>query len=205
MRRVLFVFGGACIGVALLSSASMAQRTGPAKAKKFQANLVTAYDICNAMDANTNTIGGLMLPACSPAVPSDGTCSIDPGGGGKVQAKADAAGDVALKVKLKGIVGCDGEELQAQADARVTTNNCADANPDGCTVFELISFPVTNPGNCVIANGQCQIKSTVNAELGAGTIVAGENTSIEIGNVVLERQTGIGDPGDVARAGVVIP
>lgn len=205
MQRLAFVLGGAFLGVALLANVSLAQRTGPTKAGKFQATLVTAYDTCAAMDANDTTSGGLPLPACHPAVPSDGQCSIGSDGGGKVAAKVDTAGDVALKAKVKGLVGCDGETLEAQAGARVTTNNCMSADADGCTVFELVGFPVTDGGSCVVDTGKCQIKTTLNAELGAGTITAGENTSIELNGVTLSRNTGINDPGDVAAAGLVIP
>lgn len=204
MRRVVFVLGGALIGVAFLTTASMAQRTGPTKAKKFQSTLVTSYDVCVG-PGNDTTAGALPLGACHPAVPADGQCSIDPGGGGKVQAKVDPSGDVALKVKLKGIVGCDGEVLQAQAGARVTTNNCNSADVDGCTVVDLIGFPITSPGNCTIANGQCQIKTTLNTELGPGVLVPGENTSIELAGAALSRVGGANDPGDVASAGLVIP
>jgi hypothetical protein len=117
----------------------------------------------------------------------------------------DPAGDVALKIKLKGIEGCDGETLQGQATLRVTTNQCASLDADGCTVSDLAHFPVTSGGNCVIDKGQCQIKTTVNTEIGAGTLSAGHNTSIELGGIFLKRQTGANDPGDVATSGLVVP
>lgn len=204
MRRVLVVLGGAFVGLTLLSSASLAQRSDPAKAKKYQATLVTAYDACAA--PNDTTSGSVPLPACHPAVPSDAVCQIDTKGGGKVSAKADPAGDVALKVKLKGILGCDGDTLQAFAGIQVTTQNCASADPGGCTTI-TVGFPVTGPGNCVIANGKCQIKSTVNTELGAGTLAAGDNASITLGSITLGRITVVNGPGNgsVAAAGIGLP
>ena len=203
MRKILVVFSAAWLGVALFSSASLAQRSGPSKAGKFQTTLVTAYDACVA--SNDTTTGSLPLPACHPAVPSDGQCTISSSGGGKAAAKVDPAGDVALKIKLKGIEGCDGETLQGQATLRVTTNQCASLDADGCTVSDLTHFPVTSGGNCVIDKGQCQIKTTVNTEIGAGTLSAGHNTSIELGGIFLKRQTGANDPGDVATSGLVVP
>ena len=204
MRRVLFVLGGTLAGVTLLVGASQAQRSDPAKAKKYQATLVTAYAPCAA--PNDTTAGSVPLPACHPAVPGDAVCKIDPKGGGKVSAKSDPAGDVAIKLKLKGILGCDGDTLQAAAGVQVTTQNCASADPGGCTTITL-SIPVSGPGNCVVAKGKCQIKSTVNTELGAGTLAAGDNVSITLGSIILARTTMVNGAGNgqVAAAGIGIP
>src|SRR5262249_12901398 len=131
MRRVLFVFGGALLGVMLLANASMAQRSDPAKAGKFQSTLVTAYKACLA--PNDTAGGTLPLPACHPAVADDDTCKVPAAGGGKTAAKVDPAGDIALKTKLKGVTGCDGETFQGIVTVRVTTNNCVSADPNGCT------------------------------------------------------------------------
>src|SRR5215470_8152075 len=101
MRRALYVLGGALLGLSLLASASMAARNDPGKAGKFQATLVTAYKACLA--PNDSTLGALPLAACHPAVPDDNTCQVPSAGGGKAQAKVDPAGDVALKLQLKGV------------------------------------------------------------------------------------------------------
>jgi hypothetical protein len=203
MRRFLIVLGGAFLAVTLLAESSMAQRSDPEKANKFQATLVTAYKQCVA--PNDATAGSLVLPACHPAIRDDGTCTIGSGGGGKVQAKADKAGDVAIKIRLKGISGCDGETLQAVATLRLTTNACASADPNGCTVIDLVDFPLTGAGSCVITGGKCQIKTTFNTELGAGTLTAGDNTVIQLNGIALKRTTGVGSPGKVAVAGIGIP
>lgn len=204
MRKVVVVLGGAFLGVTLLASASLAQRSDPTKANKFQSTLVTAYAPCTV--PNDTTAGSLPLLACAPAVPGDDVCTIDAGGGGKVQAKADAAGDVALKAKIKGIANCEGDKLKAYAGIRVTTNNCTSANPGGCTTQDQL-FPVTAAGDCTIDGGKCGIKTTVNAELGAGTLTAGENTSITLNGVQLVRSTNVngGTPGAVAAAGLALP
>jgi hypothetical protein len=201
MQRAVIVLGGAFMGLMLLANASMA-RSDPAKAKKFQASLVTAYNACSA--PNDTTAGGLPLPACHPAVPSDDTCTIDSKGGGKVAAKADPAGDIAVKVKLKGIGGCDGETLQGLASTRVTTNNCSSADPNGCTIVDLTDFNITATSACVIDKGKCQIKTTVNANYPLA-ITAGKSTSFTINGVALNRTTGPGTKGHVAAAGVSVP
>jgi len=205
MRRVLVVFGGALLGVMLLANSSMAQRSDPGKAGKFQSTLVTAYKACLA--PNDTTAGSLPLPACHPAVPDDNTCKVPSAGGGKAQAKVDPAGDVALKVKLKGVTGCDGETFQGITSVRVTTNNCASADPNGCTVSDLNDFPITSAGSCVVDAGKCQIKTTVNTELGAGTLTAGDDISITLNGTGLKRTTTVngGVAGIVVKAGVGIP
>ena len=189
----------------LFANTSMAQRSDPGKAGKFQSTLVTAYKACLA--PNDTTAGALPLPACHPPVPDDDTCQVPNAGGGKTQAKVDPAGDVALKFKLKGVSGCDGETFQAVATLRLTTNDCLSADPNGCTVVDLTDFPLTGPGSCVVSDGKCQIKTTVNTELGAGTLVAGKNTSITLGGVGLKRTTTVngGTPGIVVKAGLGIP
>jgi len=49
-----------------------------------------------------------------------------------------------LCVVPSGGIGCDGETLQGQATIRVTTNQCASLDADGCTVSDLAHFPVTS-------------------------------------------------------------
>jgi len=183
----------------------MAARNDPGKAGKFQATLVTAYKACLA--PNDTTLGALPLAACHPAVPDDNTCQVPSAGGGKAQAKVDPAGDVALKLQLKGVVGCDGETFQGITSVRVTTNNCVSADPDGCTVVDLTDFPITSTGSCTVTGGKCKIKTTVNTELGAGTLTAGKDTSITLNGNGLKRTTMVngGVPGIVVKAGLGIP
>jgi len=204
MRRILLVLSGAVLGTTLLVSPSLA-RNEPAKAGKYQSTLVTAYKPCTAPNDTTN--GALPLPACHPAVPDDLVCSFN-GGSGKAAAKVDPAGDVALKIQLKGVDGsCDGDVLRGVAGIRVTTNQCTSADPNGCTVSNALesNFPVTNTGSCTLDGGKCKIKTSINTELGAGTVSNGHQTNISILGVGLQRSTGTGSPAILANAGVLLP
>ena len=199
MARNLLAFCAVMLGAMLIAGPSLAQRSGPQKAKKFQSNVVTAYDPCTVPDDSS---GGLLpLPACSPAVPEDGLCTIDVKGGGKIQAKVDAAGDIAIKVKVKKIANCDGETVTIGANLRITTNNCLSADPNGCTVVDQPSF---NLVTTTITSGQISVNTTVNAEAGMPIITAGQNTSFEITGADITRTTGASDPGVIARSGVVV-
>ena len=205
MQKLLIAVSCALLSTALIAVPSHAQRSEPLKADKFQATLVTAYNPC--ADPNDTTTGSLSLPACHPAVPDDDVCTIASDGGGKIKAKPDPAGDIAYKVQLKGIQGCDGDTLEALVTARITTNGCSSADQKGCTIVDLTDFPISSAGNCVIAGGSCKIGSTVNTELGAGTVQAGKLASFTIGGAALKRVTTVngGTAGKVATTGILVP
>jgi hypothetical protein len=205
MQRAFVAIGFAVLSIVLFVGPSHAQRSEPLKANKFQATLVTAYQPCAA--PNDTTTGSLPLPACHPAVPDDDVCKIASDGGGKIKAKPDPAGDIAYKVQLKGIGGCEGDTLRAVVSARIATNGCTSADPNGCTIVDLTDFPISSAGSCVIAGGACKISSTVNTELGAGTVQAGKLASFAINGAGLKRTTSVngGTPGKVATAGIVVP
>jgi hypothetical protein len=205
MRRLLLAISCTLLSAALFVGPSHAQRSEPLQANKFQATLVTAYKPCAAPnDMNT---GSLSLPACHPAVRDDDVCRIASDGGGKFKAKPDPAGDIAYKVQLKGIQGCDGDTLVAVATIRITTNDCGSADPNGCTIVDLTDFPISGPGSCVISRGACKIGSTVNTELGAGTVQAGKLAAFQVNGAGLKRTTSVngGTPGKVAAAGILVP
>jgi hypothetical protein len=195
MRAKFWIIGGSLLGLTLLASPGIGILANPTKAKKFQSTLTAGYVQCTA--PNTTTVGiGLM--ACQPAVLSDGHCSISPDGGGKLQAKQDG-GDLAIKAKLKGIQGCDGEQLCVVASTRVSSKNCV--------VVDLTDFPLNSgptPACCVVDKGKCKIKTSLNAALVVPALGMGQNTSFDIRGCGLSRFTGT-SAGQVARCGVVIP
>lgn len=192
---------------AMASNASAVRPEEPKKANKFSATLVRAYDGCDIGSTNTNTSGALALPACSPSVPSDTTCSLE---AGKASAKVDIKekkGFFEGSVKVSKLVGCDGEELCAFVSARVTTQNCASGDPDGCTVSDdLTGFGGVLSANgfdsgicCTVSKGSCKVKLGLNEALGSAAIVPGDNTSVTIGRVNLQRTGG----GNVLSSGLL--
>ena len=213
MRRIIVV-AAAVLGIALLTNPSFA-RSEPKKAGKFKSTLVTAYNECtddgvddDIGDPNDTTTSSLPLPACHPAVPSDDTCSMGADASGQMAAKVDASGDIAFKLKLKDVQGCNGQTLVAVVSVRVTTDGCTSGDLAGCTVKDLNDFPISNAppagASCVIADGKCQMASTVNAEVGAGTIEAGNLAAFELKGCGLKRVAGPGSPGKVASCGLLI-
>jgi hypothetical protein len=200
MRRTLFITA-CCIAVGLfIQGAALGVRHEPKKANKFQATLVTSYAECTS--PNDTLGGGIPLPGCHPAVPADGHCYINAKGGGKVLAK-EKNGDIAIKAKLKGIEGCDGETLCAEASLRATTDNCLSGDPDGCTSTNFANLPITYAGCCMVTKGKCQIKTTVDTEV-PGAVMSGDNASIALLGCSLARTTGTA-AGKVADCGLLVP
>ncbi len=182
LRRNLFI-GGACLGVALMVSPALGQRSPASKANKFQATLVQGVEVCTA--ANTTAPGVLATPACDPVVPSDATCVFGPKGKGQVAAK-EKKGDITVQAKLGGVdAGCEGETLCAVASITSSQDNCASSGD--CTSLRpnTTDLPL-GIACCSIEKGKCKIKTSVNVSL-AGALVTGNRAEFGIGEVGLLR------------------
>lgn len=171
MRRVTLATVLACALVPLTAATALATHNEPQKAKLLKGNFVTAYEECTVPNTITDSFG---LPACVPAVRSDPICGFGPKGQGKAIAKVTKTGDIAIKMKLKGLdAGCIGETLTLHASLRVTSDDCGGAS---CSVVTLNNFgPLAS---CVVdPKGKCQIKTTINTQI-PGFLKPNRNTGI---------------------------
>jgi len=202
MRKSVFTIGLGVVALAMTAGSAQAQYNFAKKANKFQSTLVPQYAACAASD--TTTTGVVPLPACSPAVRSDSVCGYDvsdplkPAGQGSVQAVVAGKGatlDMKLQVKLQGLsAGCIGETLCIVPSVRVATAGCADADPNGCTVLEVLTNPFASlgAGACGVVDdkGKLQIKTTVDTSAGSDLISGGNNLALELARVGVRRTTG---------------
>lgn len=197
MSSKFFVAAAVAAGLVISAGSADAQRPNePKKANKYSSTMVRSYDSCALADNNDLTAGGLPLPACAPAVPSDGMCTLE---AGKAAAKVDIKekkGEFEGSLKVTKIQGCDGEELCAAVSSRVTTQNCNSGDPNGCTVaLEFTETGTTGVGFdtqicCTIDKGNCKAKIALNTALGSAVITAGNTTAVAVGNVTLIRTGG---------------
>lgn len=190
MRITHFIAAGA-LAIGCTAFAALAADGEPAKAGKYQANLVNGNDDCTAPSESTG--GAVPFPAC-PASDST-TCQFGDKGQGKVAAKAKT--DVALQLQLKGLTNCpDGTVLQATADFKSSTNNCTVSGR--CTTLSVSAFPI--PGaTCTVAKAGCKLKTTLNT-LVPNFITTGQNTAITLGKIGVVSGTV-----NVAAAGILVP
>jgi hypothetical protein len=205
MSKRLLTAACALIAVGMAAGSASAQMPVPKKAKKFQANLVTAFAGCAA--PNDTTTGVLALPACHPAVPNDTVCGFDmsdpanPAGQGQVQASVAGKGataDIKLKVKLQGLnAGCIGQTLCVKPFLRATSLACLSGDVGGCTTLEALTNPFALSGpacGVVDAEGALQIKTTVETAV-PGLVPGGTHLTIDLSRTGVVRTTGPSLPG----------
>lgn len=196
LRRILFI-GGACLGVALMVSPAFGVRNPPAKAGKYSIEVVQGVQVCTA--ANTTAPGLLKTASCDPVVPNDSGCVFGIKGKGKISAKIDKTGDIAVQAKVGGIdLTCEGETLCAVAGVRTSQNNCASTGD--CSTITQTDLPL-GVACGTVTKGKIGIKTTVNTAL-PGALVAGNAAEFTIGEVGLLR-TGQGGP--AFRGGLFLP
>jgi hypothetical protein len=190
MRKTHLIAAGALL-FGLTATAALAADGEPAKAGKYQSNMVNASADCTS--PSEATLGALPFPACPAVDPA--LCTFGAKGQAKVAAKAKT--DVALSLQLKGLENCpDGTVMQAYASFKSTTNNCTVSSR--CTTASVPSFPI--PGaTCTISKGGCKLKTTLNTLI-PGIITPGENTAIELSTVGVSTGTV-----NVAVAGILVP
>ena len=160
----------------------------PGRGRAVRGSLVTAYDPCTA--PNTNTLGGFSVPACAPAVRSDPICGFGALDGMLGSGKAKGVvgdGDVGLSAVLSGLgLGCEGTRLCGVIRVRVTTDRCAAGS---CTTVDLVLTNESSTACCVVANGRCRVKTTVNTEI-FDAIRPGQRAGIEVLGCGLRRVDG---------------
>lgn len=196
--RYLLAIGvlGAVIGGGLVISAvASAGHNEPKEATEGKTSLVRAFASCTLPNDATPNLG---LPACTPSVPLDSVCGIDPFDGvGEVLVQS-IGGDVKIQaVADKLTVGCEGETLGFVATVRMTTDGCT-AGAD-CTAVDL-TLPI---GSCAVSGGKCEIDTTVNTVI-PGTFVGGNNLGLEILGCGLVRTTGAGAPAQTLSCGILV-
>jgi hypothetical protein len=144
MTRRLGAAISLCTSLALTTPA-IATHLEPRKAKRFRADLVTAYEPCVAANTFGDESGS---PACVPPVRSDPACGFGPKGSGRVKL-AIARSKLALSLNMRGLdAGCEDAFLNVGLTVQATSDDCAGS---ACTV-ELI-----RPGysGCQVRNGRC--------------------------------------------------
>jgi len=194
MRRPVYGVVAAAAVLALLAGPGFAHgpalHNEPHKAKIFRADLVTAYQEC--LVPNDSTTDPLLpLPACSPTTARDPHIAFAPKGKGKLIAKVvgtESTQDVKVIAVLSGLSSTSvGHELCPVATFRVTTDDCTSASATGCTVIDLVDFPLAAPGDplcCTVdVLGSCKINSTLKTGSSlpvSGALIDGYFAGIEI-------------------------
>jgi hypothetical protein len=145
----------------LLVLPSLATHLEPRKAKRFRADLVTAYEPCAAPNAIADESG---MPACVPPVRSDPACGFGPKGTGSVKF-AVANNSLAVSLRLRGLdAGCEDSLLSIAVSVAATTDDCAGS---ACTTEDF------RPGfaGCQVKNGRCSFsgKGPLDAIAATGT------------------------------------
>jgi hypothetical protein len=172
----------------------------PDKAGKYQSEVVSAYNNCDIGSVTTQTTGSIPLPACVAVENAPLGCVLGPGSKGKIQAKAKD--DISLKASIKGLTAaCEGLTLALSTTMNLTTDDCLAGGR--CTVLSAALDPFNLAvvgGTCLVEGGKCKIKTGVNEAL-PGTLIPGEQTSIEIKGVTL----GISGGTAVLSAGILMP
>ena len=208
MRRGALTVLAVVLWIGLTAGAGLAQRAGePKKASKLELSLVRNYNDCTT--PNDTSAGTISLPACHPLVPADTQCSFDPAKGqGTLTASVSKGPDLKVQAKVAGIAGCDGQTLCLSASIKLTTNACTSGDAAGCTT-QALDFTAILAGLpkfcCTVTGGKCKINTTANAAVAAGTIVAGQQLNVNIGNCGLQRTTGTGAPAKTFACGLLIP
>lgn len=180
--------------VLLTGVLASASHTEPAKAKKFRAELVTAYEECGG----SNTLTSNLRPACANPTRSDPLCGFGARGSGVVEVTA-IPGDLAVKAKLKGLdSGCEGTTLHLTlARVRVTLDDCQGTS---CTMLDGMA----GLGSCTVSDGRCSITTTVNT-LTPGSIGTGKRNGIEISGCTFMRGAGSEPLVSPFRCGLFVP
>ncbi len=187
-----FIFGTlALFGMSLFGGFAQATpHDEPGSGRSFKSPLVTAYRACT--NPNTITDGPVPFQACTPPTRVDPLCGFGPPGTrgqGKVKGIA-RNGDIEITMIAAGLEGCEGYQLCAQANVRITTEACM--GPEPCTVTDFaVGEDLSGTTCCVVSNGNCRVKTSVNDQV-FGIIQPGQRAGIEVIGCGLKRRTGPG-------------
>ena len=139
----------ALLTVLWLAASAVAAHLEPRKAKRFSADLVTAYEPCTAPNAAAGESG---QPACVPPVRSDPGCGFGSKGSGRIKL-AVTGSELAVSAKIRGLdPGCEGAFLTVGITFQATSDDCAGS---ACTLEPI------RPGysGCQVRNGRCSVAS----------------------------------------------
>ncbi len=182
---------------ALVMAAGIAWATHPepGRGRTVKMPLVQAYAACTSPNTFTATDGAPPLPACTPPVLNDANCTFGLAdmlhGSGKASAVSTSTGDIELKLLAKGLL-CEGYRLCGALSFRATTDRCQSG--PSCTVIDITDWIADTPtGCCVVTNGICRLKTTVNA-IRFDTIRQGDRAGVELFGCGLKRMDGPNPP-----------
>ncbi len=177
MKHFSLQIAAAAAALLMVAEVATAIPNRPAGARKFSAELVTAYNDClSPNDATNNAFAP--LNACTPAVQTVPSCGFVGNGKGKVKIKADIpAGDLRYKVKIKGLsAGCIGQQLDFIVKYQQTNNDCSIGSGE-CTAENREAAI----GSCTVtASGNCSINTTANTGAGGTLFQPGLETSLSL-------------------------
>lgn len=162
-----------------VAAAALAGHTEPARANRMQFELVNGFIECDGSNVNTATQSN-GTPACAPASPASGLCAFAPQGSGKLTISKTGTAtqgnqDLKISVAAKGL-DCEGGQLRVRLSFRLTTDDC----PEGsCTTVDVHDFDL-NGAFCLVADGKCKIKTTLNTVAPGFIATNGKNAGIVI-------------------------
>ena len=164
----------------------------PSKARIGRSDLVTGYQACTAPNT-TLQMSSLPLPACGPAIPNDTICRFGPNGFGTFKANTASGPDLKLSASLSGLEGCEGAVLCPVASVRMTTDDCADGDPNGCTAVDVTNLQIGIPesvlGCCIVSGGRCSLAGRLSSVL-PGILASGKISGLEVVGAGVNRVTG---------------
>jgi hypothetical protein len=173
MRHTIF----AIVAVAVLHSSALGTHPEPGKANTAKFELIRNYGPCES--PNTTTSNG--SSACAPPFEEGDLCpsTLAPNASGKislVKTGSAVAGNQDLKVGAiaRGLDACEGRLFTVRLALRVTLDDC----PEGsCTMTD---FSALDLGQCIVTDGKCKIKTTLNTA-SPGTIpTSGKRAGIQV-------------------------
>lgn len=163
------------LAVVWLATPASATHLEPRKAKRFRADLVTAYEPCTAPNAFGDESG---RPACLPPVRSDPVCGFGPKGSGRVKIAVSGT-RVVVSLRVRGLdEGCEDAFLSVSVTAQVTADDCG-GSP--CTM-EPISAGFTG---CQVTEGRCSFTARTPPIF---IVSEGARSGFEIGAVDVGRE-----------------
>jgi hypothetical protein len=194
MQKHLAVLIGC--GLVGLSGVALAGHNEPVKATRLLGKLVTAYSQCTAPN---DTWGFVLFPACHPTVRSDAGCGYDPANSnasGQMNLIVNGREGVRISARVKGLAaGCEGEQLHAVIDVRISSHDCASADPLGCTTVDLPNYPLS--AGCIVIGGECTIHSITDAF--SLLVDAGKENGYELLGFGLQRFTSVNSGAPTGR------
>ena len=181
------------VGLVCSAAHALAGPFEPYQARIGRSDLVTGYQACAAPNT-TLQMSSLPLPACGPAIPNDSVCRFGPHGVGTFKATTTSGPDLKLSASLTGLdAGCNGKILCTVASVRLTTDDCANNDPDGCTAIDVtnlqLGLPDSLEGCCIVSEGRCTLATRL-SKVFPGILASGKVSGLEVVGAGVNRVSG---------------